>query len=385
MMPRISMSTRSELISATRERHRQECRAARGLILDEFVALTGYHRKHAIRLFRVPPSSARLAHQSRPRTYGTDVADALVLLWNLSDRLCSKRLREMIPLLLPAAVQHGVLEDRPALHAQLRAISASTIDRLLAEPRIAAQPGRRRRAGMSSAVRREVPVRTFNYWNDPPPGFVEVDFVAHGGTSVAGSFNQTLVLTDIATGRTECIPVLTRSAAMVIAAIRSAMLLFPFALQGLDFDNDSAYMNAEVVPWCQSMGLIVTRSRVYKKNDQAWVEQKNGAIVRRLVGYGRLEGAGALAQLNRLYAAARLPVNLCHPSFKLVSKKRVGARVRKTSDRPRTPAQRLMDRSDVDPEVRNEIMRLQALADPVAVIQEIRAAQRLLGERVDRR
>lgn len=378
------MATRAELLLMTGERYRNSARVERGRILNEFVALTGYHRKHAIRLLARRPVPAK-PRRGRQPTYGPDVEGALLALWNLSDRLCSKRLKEMIPLLLPAAIRHGVIEDREELRQLLLRVSPATIDRLLSEARIAAQSGRRRRAGMSSAIRREVPIRTFNDWNDPEPGFVEADFVAHGGTSGAGSFIQTLVLTDIATGWTECVPVVTRGAALVIAALQGAMALFPFPLKGIDFDNDSTFMNGEVVPWCRSSGLVVTRSRAYKKNDQAWVEQKNGAVVRRLVGYGRLEGVGALRCLNRLYAASRLQVNLCHPSFKLKSKHRVGAKVRKTWDKPRTPAQRLLSRSNLDPTVRDTVKRLGAFADPVELIRLIRNEQAELGHRVDRR
>ncbi|WP_443726239.1 integrase catalytic domain-containing protein [Rhizobium mongolense] len=180
---------------------------------------------------------------------------------------------------------------------------------------------------MSSAVRRSVPVRTFGDWNDPLPGYVEVDFVAHSGTSSSGSFVQTMVLTDIATGWTECVPVRTRESSLVIAALKQARSLFPFPLLGVDFDSDSAFMNELVVCWCRRQGLEVTRSRAYRKNDQAWVEQKNGAIVRRLVGYGRLVGAEATVALGRLYGVVRLYGNLFQPSFKLREKTRIGARV----------------------------------------------------------
>ncbi|WP_244425046.1 integrase catalytic domain-containing protein, partial [Sinorhizobium fredii] len=128
--------------------------------------------------------------------------------------------------------------------------------------------------------------------------------------SSSGSFVQTMVLTDIATGWTECVPVRTRESGLVIAALNQARSLFPFPLQGVDFDNDSAFMNERVVCWCRSQGLEVTRSRAYRKNDQAWVEQKNGAIVRRLVGYGRLVGAEATVVLGRLYDVVRLYGNL---------------------------------------------------------------------------
>jgi len=200
------MATRSELVQAISERYPAAGAAEKGQILDEFVAVTGYHRKHAIRLLRPgagPPPRPRRARS----IYGSAVFDALVMAWETSDRVCSKRLKVMIPVLLPALERHGRLTLDAGIRAQLLAVSPATIDRLLSDVRLVARGGRRRRAGQSSAVRRSVPVRTFGDWNDPPPGFVEVDFVAHCGTSAAGSFVQTMVLTDIATGWTECVPV----------------------------------------------------------------------------------------------------------------------------------------------------------------------------------
>ncbi|PTE19576.1 transposase [Cereibacter changlensis JA139] len=378
------MASRTEVLCAVEGRYRAAARAERGKILDEFVALTGYHRKHAIRLLAHKPPVSKQRRGRRP-TYGPEVRTALLALWNLSDRLCSKRLKEMIPLLLPAAVRHDVIDSSEELLTLLLTVSAATMDRLLSEARLAASSGRRRRAGMSSSIRRDVPIRTFNDWGNPQAGFIEADFVVHGGTSVAGSFVQTLVLTDIATGWTECVPVVTRSAPLVIEALRTAMELFPFPLKGFDFDNDGSFMNDQVVPWCRENRLIVTRSRAYKKNDQAWVEQKNGAIVRRLVGYGRLEGLGAVRALNRLYAASRRQVNLCQPSFKLMAKWRIGAKVRKTWDRPRTPAERLLERTDISPSVRERVIAWQAAADPVELMRLVRQAPGDLGRRIDRR
>jgi hypothetical protein len=151
--------------------------------------------------------------------------------------------------------------------------------------------------------------------------------VAHGGTSVAGSFIQTLTMVDVATGWTECLPLIARDGGLVVEAIKRAQSLFPWLLRGADFDNDSTFMNDVVVPWCRAQKIEVTRSRAYKKNDQAFVEQKNGAVVRRLVGYGRLEGVEAAQAMARLYAAARLYVNFFQPSFKLKEKRREGAKV----------------------------------------------------------
>jgi hypothetical protein len=194
--------------------------------------------------------------------------------------------------------------------ARALAISAATIDRLLVDVKVVASGGKRRRAGFYSAIRREVPIRTFNDWNSPPPGFCEVDMVAHGGTSVAGSFIQTLTMVDVATGWTECLPLVTRGGSLVVEAIKHAR----------------AFMNDVVVPWCRQKKLEVTRSRAYKKNDQAFVEQKIGAVVRRLMGYGRFDRFETARAMGRLYAAARLYVNFFQPSFKLKEKRREGAK-----------------------------------------------------------
>src|SRR4051794_788077 len=209
MARHLSMATRSELVEAIIERYRSSGRTDKQRILDEFVAVTGYHRKHAIRVLRRPQKDPPGVRSSIAR-YDARVREALVVLWEASDRLCSKRLKPMIPILLPALERHGRLDVDDELRGKLLTVSAATMDRLLSQVRVVARGGQRRRAGMSSAVRRSVPVRTFGDWDDPVPGYVEVDFVAHSGTSSSGSFVQTMVLTDIATGWTECVPVRTR-------------------------------------------------------------------------------------------------------------------------------------------------------------------------------
>ncbi len=230
------------------------------------------------------------------------------------------------------------------------------------------------------------PVRTFADWGDPAPGFLEVDVVAQSGVRTDGAFVQTLVLTDIATGWTECVPVVFRSGALVLEALRAAQTLFPFPLKGVDFDNDGAFMNEPVVAWvARAQGLEVTHSRAYRKNDQAWVEQKNGAIVRRIVGYGRFEGTAAAAALTRLYAAVSLQTNLVQPSFKLRKTIRVGAKVTKYWHPPVTPAGRALVSGRIDATRVARIADLQNRADLVVALAAIRAAQADLGKRVDRR
>jgi hypothetical protein len=388
MAGKISMGARREVVSAVTERYRSAKRAEKGRILDALCATTGWHRKHAVRALRpratVGPGEVE-APQERKRRYGATIKDAMTALWEASDRVCGKRLKVMIPTLLPALEQHDRLQLGQADRDRVLAISAATIDRLLVDVKIAASGGRRRRAGFYSAIRREVPIRTFNDWNSPPPGFCEVDMVAHGGTSVAGSFIQTLTMVDVATGWTECLPLVTREGSLVVEAINRAQSLFPWLLRGVDFDNDSAFMNDVVVPWCREQKLEVTRSRAYKKNDQAFVEQKNGAVVRRLMGYGRFDGVETARVMGRLYAAARLYVNFFQPSFKLKEKRREGAKVIKRYHPPSTPYERALAHPKVTAAVKKRLRDQYRSLDPVGLLAEIRATQEELGNRVDRR
>jgi hypothetical protein len=385
MAGRLSMATRRELVAAIRVRYGAATREEKGRILDELVSVAGYHRKHAIRVLTRPEVGATPRRRWHGRQYGEGDREALVALWEASDRICSKRLKPLIPVLLPALERHGRITLAEDARARVLAVSAATMDRLLSDIRLVARGGQRRRAGFSSAVRRAVPVRTFGDWNDPPPGYVEVDLVAHAGTSAAGSFVQTVVLTDVATGWTECVPIVVRDGALVIEALGRARELFPFPLKGVDFDNDSAFMNEPVIGWCRERGLEATRSRAYRKNDQAWVEQKNGAIVRRLVGYGRLEGLLAAEVLARLYAAGRLYGNLFQPSFKLRHKTRIGARVIKRYHAPEPPVARALAHPALDEATKMRLRALQLTCDPVLLLAEIRAAQAELGERIDQR
>ena len=379
------MGARREIKAAVVERYRVSGRAQKGRILDELCKVTGWHRKHAVRALANRPAAGPEAPRQRTSIYDVVVKDALTALWEASDRICGKRLKVMIPTLLPALERHGRLNLGAADRALVLAISAATIDRLLTDTKIAAAGGKRRRVGFYSAIRREVPIRTFNDWADPPPGFCEIDMVAHGGTSVAGSFIQTLTMVDVATGWTECLPLVTREGSLVVEAIKRAQSLFPWIILGADFDNDSAFMNDIVVPWCRAQKIEVTRSRAYKKNDQAFVEQKNGAVVRRLMGYGRFDGIETARVMARLYAAARLHVNFFQPSFKLKEKRREGAKVIKRYHAPATPYDRALAHRHVPRKIKQRLRAQYRTLDPVMLLSDIRAAQEELGRRIDQR
>ena len=374
----ISPQARQELVTAVAERYQRSTPAERGRILDEFVALTGYHRKHAIRVLN-GNSAMPAVRRGRRSVYDEAVTEGLVVLWEASDRVCGKRLKALLPTLVPALERHGHLTLDPRVREQLMAVSAATIDRRLTSARAVTAGQRRRRRSAGDGVRGRVPVRTFGDWQDPAPGFVEADLVAHCGSSMAGSFVWTLVLTDIASGWTECVPLLVREAGVVVDAVDRLRGALPFPLQGIDTDNGSEFLNEVLIGFCKEHGIELTRSRPYRKNDQAWVEQKNGAVVRRLVGYGRLEGMPGAEALARLYSAARLFVNVFQPSFKLAEKTRVGARVHKRYHAPETPCARLLASDTVPAAMKDRLRALAGSLDPLGLLDEIRAVQHHLA------
>jgi len=373
------MTTRKELVEALRERYRSAAFGDRIKILDEFVALTGYHRKHAIRVLHAEVATATGA-RARNRLYDEAVRQALTVLWEAADRVCGKRLKALIPMLVDAMERHGHLDLDPVIKTKVLQVSAATIDRVLASARLHIDGQRKRRKGVGSAIRRSIPVRTFADWRDPPPGFFEIDMVEHcGGVKTEGEFVHTLTMTDIASGWTECVAMRVRDQMLVIEAFEKVTADLPFAMLGVDSDNDSAFMSQSVFDYCKGRGLEQTRSRAYKKNDQAWVEQKNGAVVRRLVGYGRLSGAAATRALAVLYASSRLYINFFQPSFKLKSKTRDGARVHKVYFKPATPCDRLLAHGSVKPAIKEKLTAQFKGLDPVRLLQEIRVAQQTLS------
>ncbi len=369
----MSLETKRELTVAISERYRAADRQSKKTILDEFEKVTGYHRKHAIRVLRKSKSVVQRQPVGK-RIYQEAVEESLIVVWEAADRICGKRLKALMPSLVESMARHGHLQLEETVRALLLHMSAATIDRRLKTVRGEAF-GTRRQKRPLNRIRRLVAVRTFADWEDVRPGFMEVDLVTHSGPRAEGNFVHTLVLTDVASGWTECIALPVREQALIVEAIKVVRMQLPFPLLGLDTDNDSAFMNDTLWKYCHEHDLVFTRSRAYRKNDQAWVEQKNGAIVRKLIGYGRLEGLAATAALRRLYDASRFYVNFFQPSFKLKGKEREGAKVRKTYHPPETPFKRLLVRDDIPESSKQQLQQQFELLDPVRLLKHIRDAQ----------
>jgi hypothetical protein len=377
MANRISKKAQEEIVGALRERYRDSSRKQRSKILDEFNELTGFHRKHAIRLLRGQAGFPHPKQGYGRRIYGEAVREALILVWEAGDRICGKRLKAILPNLVDAMERHGHLQLDPEVRRCLLLASAATLDRLLRPIRKVAKPHRRRRRPTkpSSIVR----VRTFSDWNDPPPGYLEIDFVEHNGGSTAGACAHSLASVDICSGWVEGVPLLAKSRALVVEALEAMRRQLPFPILGIDSDNDSAFINDTLLAYCQDKGAEFTRSRAYRKNDQAWIEQKNGAVIRRFVGHDRYAGVVAGQVLAHLYQAVRLYVNFFQPSFKLLEKEKHGAKMKKYYDKPKTPCERLLSHPAVPDEVKEKLELQQRAIDPLALLHSIREQQAALA------
>lgn len=373
----MSFQSRRELLGQVSGRYREEAyQKMKTTILNEFIASTGYARKYAIRLLNLPiiPAPGPIL---RPRTpwYGLEVQEALRYAWASANYISSKRLTPFLQELVPALERHGYLDLTERVRAQLLAISPATVDRLLRSHRsgkVFRGIGATKRGTL---LKHQVPIRTFADWNETKPGFLEVDLVAHCGWSTEGAYLNTIVLTDIATGWVEFLALRNRSGAAVIHAFECARELIPFSIMGIDTDNGSEFLNSEVLGYVEREKITFTRGRAYRKNDQCFVEQKNGAVIRQLVGYDRFEGEKAYRQLTELYRAMRLYVNFFQPSMKLKTKERMGAKVRRTYDKAQTPFQRLCSWTMLDAEKAERFKAIYEALDPVKLLKQVQALQ----------
>ena len=360
-----------QYLARLRERYRRARKKERGRILDEFVATTGYHRKHAIALLR-----GKRRHRNpkipirrmRRRIYLAEDKRAVLWLAELFDQISSKRLRAAMNVELNNLCCH--LEVSRACFKRLNRISSSTMDRLRRTER---HPAARHRGGTKpgTLLKSQIKVRTFADWDDKRPGFEEIDLVQHDGGNPSGFFACTLDMTDVSTGWTEMRAVPTKAQKHVFAALEHLRRDLPFPLLGIDSDNGGEFINDELIRYCERERLTFTRSRAGRKNDNPYVEQKNWSVIRRAIGYGRYDTQRQVNQLNALYAVYRLYVNHFLPVQKLVAKVRKGSKVKKVYDDPKTPYQRVLDSPQVSAKAKCNLRAIHAKLDIVELKRQI--------------
>lgn len=343
----MSPRAKREYLETMRVRYlKASARIEKTRILDEICATTGYDRKYVIRFLAMPRKKGRPRKARRgrkPRYNDPKLHKPMREIWRAANLPCSKRFKAMIPIWLPSyESMYGALENET--RSKLLSMSAATIDRLMAPVRLQHKARGRSTTKPGGLLRSQIPIQT-GQWEETRPGFVEADTVAHCGGSMAGEFVFTLDCVDIATGWSEQRAIWNKGAAGVVRQMISIERALPFPLLGFDADNGSEFINEQLVKHFLSRHTPVqfTRSRAYRKNDNAHIEQKNWTHVRQWIGYDRIDIPEAVALLNNLYENEwRLYHNFYQASVKVISKERDGAKVKKVYDAPQTPYQRVM-------------------------------------------
>ncbi|MGH7753239.1 MAG: hypothetical protein ACREN5_10505, partial [Gemmatimonadales bacterium] len=371
-----------EYLRTIHARYQQAGRAERTLMLNEFTQVCGYHRKYALWLLNRPlpgPPRPRRVARRAPR-YSEAMIRVLAQVWEASGYLCAPRLKAALPQWLPWIRPRVPLTAE--LARQLLAISPRQMDRRL-QPR--KRTLKRRLYGTTrpgSLLKHQIPIKT-DHWDVRQPGYLEIDLVSHSGASAVGEFLHTLDSVDIQTCWVERQAVLGKGRHGVVQALTTIEQQLPFPLRGIDSDNGSEFINDHLYAFCQrpaGQAIQFTRSRPYKKDDNAHVEQKNWTHVRKLIGWDRYDSPEALAALKTLYADLRLFQNLFQPSMKLLTKVRKGSRLIRRYDRPQTPFERVCACPEADPRKRAALRRVLQTTDPFAL--SVRLDQQL--ERLSR-
>jgi hypothetical protein len=351
---------------------RAQTRRARGALLTEAMAVTGYHRKTLIRAWGRPERRPARGQPKRGRRcrYTAATVRALKAIWTAAGYPWSVRLKALGPTWLPWVRKRLALTAETEV--QLRAISARQIDRVLAPDK---RRLRRRQYGGTrpgTLLKHHIPIKT-DHWDVTEPGFTEVDLVSHSGDRADGEFLHSLDVTDIHTTWVETAAVLGKSQIRVQEALERLRQQLPFALRGIDSDNGSEFINAHLHRYCHDRDIQFTRGRPYKKDDNAHIEQKHWTHVRKHMGYLRYDSEAALATMNAVYADLRLLQNLFLPSVKLLEKVRVGARVRRRYGPAQTPFERVLACPHADPAKVATLTRPRDTIDPFALAARIDA------------
>ncbi len=340
-------------------RYHKSSKQQKKQILDEFCQNCNYNRKYAIRLLNdIPPEDRCNRPRKRNFIYLEQTISILETIWEASGYLWSVRLKSALPIWIPWARQRFHITEE--IEKQLLSISPSTIDRRLKNKKHLIKKRIYSSTRPGYLLKHQIPIKTDN-WDVNKPGFLELDLVSHGGSSAEGDYIHSLNCTDIHTTWTETRAIMGRGETSTLNAIQEIKDALPFPLLAIDPDNDQAFINWHLKKFCDKHKIQFTRSRPYKKDDNAHIEQKNWTHVRKIFGYCRYDSEEALVMMNDLYRnELRWFMNFFLPSVKLIKKIRIGSKLKRVYDSPKTPFQRLCEckKKYVYPEKIKELKKL---------------------------
>ncbi len=366
------MHARKQYLADVQKEYERADESGRSRLLDEAQKRTGYHRKYLIRLLnrtRRPPRWKQRRH--RRAEYGAALTSALIAVWDIFEQPCWQRLAPILTEHVDHLRQLGELRCSAAVAEQLKQVSPRTIDRLLGREKRVRRLRRNRNPNVQPLIYQKVPVKVAADWDTNEIGNVQVDFVLHCGRSTGGDYIHTISGVDIATNWWEGQAIPVRSQQATKAGLSEMRGRFPFRIRELHPDNDSALVNDLLWDWCRGQKIRLSRSRPYKKNDNAWVEQKNWTHVRKVVGYRRFDNTTELRLLNEIYGILRLYKNFFLPTIKLASKTRVEGRIKRTYDVPRTPYERVMRSRQIDRKTKQELRRTYEALNPAELHRQL--------------
>ena len=366
----MSQKSKWEYLQVIYTRYRKASKEIRALMLNEFCQVCGYNRKYAIRLLNGPaPQKPTALRKTRSPSYPAKVISMLSVIWEAAGYPCSQRLKALLPLWLPWAQKRFSLSA--PIQRQLLSISPSTIDRRLKAKRRLLKKRLYGRTKPGTLLKHHIPIKT-DSWDVTAPGFTETDLVSHSGNSERGEFIHSLNVTDIHTTWVESRAVMGKGQTGVLEAMKEIEQALPFKLLGIDSDNGSEFINYHLKAFCDQKKIQFTRGRPYKKDDNAHIEQKNWTHVRKIFGYLRYDSEPARQAINDLYRnELRTLQNLFLPSMKLIHKARVGSKLKRRYDKPKTPLERVAACPQADPLKITELKNLRDATDPFALANTI--------------
>lgn len=395
----LSMGARVEITKKYATAYRKAAKKDKGQILDQVCEVTGWSRDNARRrLGAAGRAGSKVAkmdlRKRRASKYSLQARGVLERVWAITGGQCGKYLAVSLPTLLDSLETHGELVDgrrdySAGVRAELEAMSAATIDRYLAPAR-AKDPLRGISTTKAGALlRSSISIRKAGDEVEAEPGFFEGDTVAHCGPTLRGEFARTLNLTCVHTGWGFTASMRNNASKWVLATMDTAVEAIPFAVTGLDFDNGSEFMNYDLIDWAGARRIYFTRSRPYKKNDQATIESKNNHLVRKYGFYYRYDTPEELAVLNRLWPLVNDRMNYFTPTKKPIGwgQDRAGRR-RRIYDEPSTPLDRLLAAGVLSPAQQTELLQCRDRLNPAELARDIHRYQaKLIGlakEKTDR-
>jgi len=370
-MLRMDMRTREEYLRALLERYLRTSKKGKGEILDEYCRNTGMARKSVIRkLARLFRGDSRPRKKREP-TYGRAVRVALERLWEIFDRPCGQRLKPLIEAELGRLRALSELKVDEKTAAQLERVSSATIDRLLRPKKAAWVTRKHYGRAKGNLIARKIPLKMTD-WNPRQIGFLEMDLVLHCGASTAGEYIHSLSALEIGSGWWEGEAVMGRSQSRIFEALQNIRARTPFIWRGIDSDNDNAFINDQLYRYAVKEKLEFTRSRPYRKNDNAYIEQKNFTHVRRPLGYLRYDTCQELDLINDLYRnELRLYKNFFQPVMRLERKERVEGKVHRYYAKPQTPYQILRGSGYLGPDQVKKLDELYESLNPAELKRRI--------------